>query len=118
VGGHLRNLVQAGLTDAPGTEQIFMQGVEVVALDAWIERNRLPVPNYLKVDVDGSEILFLEGARRTLNALELRAIIFELSQDGPVYSRAGAVLEKSGFRPVAEHFIQPGLFNVEFRRAA
>jgi FkbM family methyltransferase len=122
-GGHLRNLVQAGMPGVSGSqttnnEQVFMQGVDVVALDAWIERNRLPVPNYVKVDVDGSEIHFLEGARRTLKSTELRAIMFELSHDGPVYEQAEAALAVAGFQPVSEHFIQPGLFNVMFRRAA
>jgi FkbM family methyltransferase len=116
-GGHLRHLVQAGLPEARGNEQVFMQGVDVVALDTWIERNRLPEPNYLKVDVDGSEILFLEGARRTFQSPNLRAIIFELRNDDPVHSRAETQLAEEGFR-VVEHLIQPGLFNIVFRRAA
>ncbi len=117
-GGHLRNLVQAGLPELPSNEQVFMQGVDVIALDEWIERNRLPQPNYLKVDVDGSEVLFLEGARRTIQSSELKRVIFELWRDDPVYARAEQELAAAGLHVAEEHLVQPGLFNVVFRRAA
>lgn len=57
------------LCDAPfqagvcGKESIT---VDVVSLDSWLERSNSPLPQVVKVDVEGAELMVLKGARRML----------------------------------------------------
>jgi FkbM family methyltransferase len=59
------------------------QPVTTWSLDAAIDREHLPVPNYLKVDIDGSELAFLRGARATLQNTNLRGFMIELCKRLP-----------------------------------
>lgn len=40
--------------------------VETISLDEWIKNNKLPIPNFLKIDVEGAEFLVLSGAENVL----------------------------------------------------
>ena len=53
--------------------------VEAVRLDDFIVNNNLPYPDYIKVDIDGNEINFIEGADKTLN--NVKKIHIELTDD-------------------------------------
>lgn len=72
--------------------------VPVMELDSYLESGQR---HYLKIDVQGSEMNLLEGARRTLSATHV--IEIELSLSGQMYSEeagSGALLkflEGSGF---------------------
>ncbi len=57
----------------------------------------LPMPNHIKIDVDGTEGQILKGSTEILGRPELRSILLEVNE-----GREGAVevvrlLEKSGF---------------------
>ena len=41
-------------------------GVDVIALDDWIEQRNEPMPDLIKIDVEGGEALVLAGLERTL----------------------------------------------------
>jgi len=115
-GGHHKSL-----SDAPGRVDLDFdtaaeQEVEVFALDQVVEVMRLPVPNYIKVDVDGSEIPFIRGATATLRRPEVRGVMFELYIRDSSYGEVTRTLEASGLTEKERHEVEPGLFNIEFAR--
>lgn len=57
----------------------FTQGCLSIALDEWITDGRLPVPQYVKVDVDGFEHKALRGMAHTLRDARVRSLIVELN---------------------------------------
>ena len=116
-GGHHR--VLADVTGRVDLDFNFVeeQPVEVVALDAFVEARNLPAPDYIKVDVDGSELSFLNGGRQTLASPGLRAIIFELLERDAGYQEVVGFLGALGFALGERHEVEPGLFNVLFERA-
>jgi FkbM family methyltransferase len=67
-GGHYRVLSDVSSRVDLDFNFVSEQPVEVVALDAFIDNMNLPVPNYMKIDVDGSESSFLKGAQQTWQA--------------------------------------------------
>ena len=75
---------------------VFQQPVMMYRLDDLIERFALPLPNHIKLDVDGGELAVLDGASRTLASPTLRSVLIEVSS-----SLSGAVtdaLDRHGLR--------------------
>jgi FkbM family methyltransferase len=97
--------------------------VETWSIDQAIEIKGLPVPNYMKVDIDGSEVAFLKGATKTLANPLLNGFIIELSKDSQYFNFIAESLRASGFYPVHEYQIyssigiEPNLFNMAFARS-
>jgi hypothetical protein len=83
----------------------------------------LPLPNYMKIDIDGSEVALLEGGRETFANPALHGFIIELAKDSQYYERIGGALNAFGFSPVQEYQIcssvgfEPNLFNIVFSRS-
>lgn len=79
-GEHGKTLDRAITQD---TKQDFVpehvQSVLKMPLDELVERCGLPVPNVIKIDVDGAETSVLRGAQRTLAREELHTVFIELS---------------------------------------
>jgi hypothetical protein len=48
-------------------------------LDDLVDRFGLPLPNHIKLDVDGGELAVLDGASRTLASPTLRSVLVEVS---------------------------------------
>jgi FkbM family methyltransferase len=86
------------LGDAPPEDgpTLYKQPVLTFRLDDAIDSFGLPLPNHIKLDVDGGELAVLEGAARTLASPTLRSILIEVttSQSGAVTD----VLERHGLR--------------------
>ncbi len=49
--------------------------VEVVTIDELVEQGRIKIPNFIKLDIEGAELLALEGMKNTLK--NVRAILVE-----------------------------------------
>jgi FkbM family methyltransferase len=96
------------------------QTIQVASLDQWIQETGNPVPDYLKVDVDGSELPFLDGTSSTLSNQKLKALIFELSERDPGYKTVVDTLQRHGFVMGTKHSIinEPQLYNIVFQRTA
>ena len=45
----------------------------------------MPIPNYIKIDVDGNDLLILLGAERLLNEPNLKEIFIEI--DDKIYEK-------------------------------
>jgi FkbM family methyltransferase len=86
----------------PETGQLaFQQPVMAYRLDDFIEQFELPVPNHIKLDVDGGELDVLDGASRTLSCPTLQSMLVEVA----VASSAAVTqaIERHGL-PLAERF--------------
>ena len=57
----------------------FTQGSLGYSLDDLVSINALPVPNHIKIDVDGIEHLVVRGARDTLSRPEVESVLIEIS---------------------------------------
>ena len=114
-GGHHRVVNGAGRADLTFNAALEQQ-IEIVSLDELIASGSLPPPDYLKVDVDGSELAFIQGSSATLRRKELNAIIFELSDRDENYSPILSFLDSCGFAVSRRHELEPNLFNVWFQR--
>ena len=79
----------------------FQQPVMAYRLDDFIEQFDLPVPNHIKLDVDGGELDVLDGASRTLSCPTLQSMLVEVA----VASSAAVTqaIERHGL-PLAQRF--------------
>jgi hypothetical protein len=57
---------------------VSRQGMVGFSVDGFRRLFGLPVPNYIKIDVDSIEERILAGARETLSDPELRSVLIEL----------------------------------------
>jgi FkbM family methyltransferase len=117
-GGH-----QKVLSDVPSRTDLNFnfseeQSVEVYALDEFVRSNNIPYPDFLKIDIDGSEIPFLQGAPTILQSEKLKSIIFELHEMDESYAYSISLLKKYGYI-VSERYTIPNeqnLYNIIFKR--
>jgi FkbM family methyltransferase len=116
-GGHQRVLAGAGRIDLD-FDFTAEQTVEVVCLDDLVDKQGLPQPEYLKIDIDGSEVAFMKGAAATLRSPALKAVMFELQTEDGDFADIVRGLAEAGLVEVSRHEIHPDLFNIWFARGA
>jgi len=81
----------------------FRQPVMTFRLDDVIEHFGIPVPNHIKLDVDGGELDVLAGAARTLSCAALRSILVEVAVDAS--AAVTQAIECHGLRLVSRFFV-------------
>ncbi len=99
--------------------------VTTLSIDQAVKRMELPSPNYMKIDIDGSEIAFLEGAEATLSNPSLHGFIFELYKHSEYYPTIVETISRFGFEMKKEFqiysgippMVEEGLFNIIFERS-
>lgn len=117
-GGHHKTVAhqaeRADLAFVPVAEQ----EIRVVALDEYILSANAPRPNFLKIDVDGSELAFVAGAAETLASPNVKGLIFDLCETDKSFQEIVSKLQQLGYRMGPRHGVpnNAGLFNVEFWR--
>lgn len=96
----------------------FVQNVLKFTLDAIIEDYALPTPEYIKIDVDGSELAVINGADNTLHNRSLKSIFIELEEKNDVTSLIIDKLNSYGFVERKKIQVQNyiGLYNYVFTR--
>lgn len=102
-----------------GKKQLnFTEKIHLVTLDDFMEKNPLPRIDFIKLDIDGHEPLFLEGARKTIEKYN-PIILMEISHLH--YLEAGFTawdfydsLVKKGFIIYSEHGLERIKSKVEF----
>lgn len=89
----------------PGKSDGFVQGRPVyeqpmlaMTLDDLCLHHGLPIPQHIKLDVDGAEADVLLGARTVLQSEGLRTLLVELAPDEDASATVLALLEEHGFR--------------------
>jgi len=81
----------------------FRQPVMTFRLDDLIEHFDVPMPNHIKMDVDGGELEVLAGASRTLSSAALRSMLVEVAVDAS--SAVTQAIERHGLRLVSRFFV-------------
>jgi FkbM family methyltransferase len=74
------------------------QGVMAVSLDDLTGRFGLPVPQHMKIDVDGLEDLIVAGAERTLRDPQLRTALIEVFMHKDVAARIDRACRAAGLQ--------------------
>jgi FkbM family methyltransferase len=116
-GGHQKVIEISTTRKDLGFTFIDSQEVNILSLDS-VAGKDLPAPNYLKVDVDGSEIPFLEGAKSTLENTNLLGIIIELNILDVNFKNIINNLSAFGFKEKKRYSIpnEASLYNITFYR--
>lgn len=76
----------------------FTHGVIAHDLDSLIEVNALPQPHHIKIDIDGHEEKFYQGAKKTI--AKCKTILFEIETQ---YEYIVDELLNQGFKLVSKH---------------
>ena len=82
-----------------GTGHLSSNGgieVSVVALDELIANGTLPLPDYIKMDIEGGEVLALQGARKMLASHHPTIFLATHGQD--VHRESCNLLESLGYK--------------------
>lgn len=115
-GGHQKMVSSIASRNDLEFEVVESQTVKMVRLDDLWAEEALPVPYSLKVDIDGSERIFLEGATKTLRDVHLQHLMIELQVADNTFESIFAEIESHGFSYQDRWQIpnEPGLFNYLF----
>lgn len=79
------------------------QGVFASTLDRLCSEHGLPIPQHIKIDVDGLEDRILEGARNVLTHPDFRSLLIEIAGEADVEPPAIGRLASMGLHPVSMH---------------
>lgn len=98
VGGSCHAVGEAlGFRHQPLNTQ-FVQGCIAGTLDELVAEGAVPVPNHIKVDVDGFEPKVIAGARATLANPAVRSVLIELNQNLDDHRALVREMNDMGFR--------------------
>ena len=75
----------------------FRQGCVAFRLDDLVGNRGLPVPNHIKIDVDGFEPKIIAGARQTLAEAALKSLLIEVNLNLPDHQALVRELNEMGF---------------------
>lgn len=76
----------------------FAQGAFSVPLDHLVNAGSVPVPDHIKLDVDGFEHKVIAGAMQTLSNPKVQSVLVELNTHLPEHQQVVKVLEELGFK--------------------
>ena len=74
------------------------QGVFKSSLDEMIDSWQFPMPNYLKIDVDGIENIIIKNSTSLLKSAELYSILIEINRNRDEDAEIISILENVGFK--------------------
>lgn len=108
---HIANvqIIPAAVADAPGIamfEEVLSSSeghfsatgnleVKVIALDEQIKTGQLPIPNVIKMDVEGAEFAVLRGAQQML--LQYQPIIFLATHGADIHKQCCDLLQSLNY---------------------
>jgi FkbM family methyltransferase len=87
-----------GREEMSGVAAAYRQETLGLSVDVLVTQLGFPVPNHMKIDVDGTELNVLRGAAGTLDSERVRTIQVEVSPQDPSAAEVTTLLVKKGFR--------------------
>ena len=84
-------------TEESRNTNIFRQSCLGFTVDDFVEFYKVPIPDYIKIDVDGIEIRILEGSAKTLANPAVKSIILEADINTQEYKDISETLTGHGF---------------------
>ncbi|MCR9253800.1 MAG: FkbM family methyltransferase [bacterium] len=119
-GGHQKVVESSdSRTDLTSFEFKSKQEITIISLDNFLANNPdIPNPNYLKIDVDGSEYALLKGAQKTISNSALKGILIELNKNDENLEQLIEDFSSWGFKKISEFPIpnEPELANFLFKK--
>lgn len=76
---------------------LFAQGSIGYSLDGIIKTGAVPIPNHVKIDVDGIEHLIVNGAINTFAEKNVKSVLIEISPHIPQHKNIISVMHDLGF---------------------
>lgn len=76
----------------------FKQAALKYRLDDFLVLTKVASPNFLKIDVDGSELQVLSGMPNILKSKKLKKIIIELEEEGEKFRACEKIFTDNGFK--------------------
>lgn len=80
-GGALHSLGEAVDSNNNTFTPVFIQPVLSYTIDDLIKEFKIPLPNHIKLDVDGIEMSILKGAKEMFYSPQLKSILVEMNHD-------------------------------------
>jgi len=105
-GGHLKILDNPIKRKSIEFQPDFKQTVIKFRLDDFIKLMKLPVPEYIKIDVDGYEQQVLSGMTEVLSSQAIKKIFIELEDEGENFSACKDILHSFGFKIESQKRVQ------------
>jgi FkbM family methyltransferase len=99
--GSAEHWLEADLLKA-STEFVYSQPLLVFSIDHLINEFEFPVPNHIKLDVDGTEVDVLRGAEETLRKCKLKSILVEVRDTDGMGNEVDEILTDAGFHLVTK----------------
>jgi FkbM family methyltransferase len=87
--------------DKQPIDPVVSQGCYATSIDELVAGGIIPIPNHLKIDVDGIEPKVIEGAKQTLQSPELRSLLIEINDKVLDDWEMIYYLESQGFKATA-----------------
>ncbi len=123
-GGALHALSEAIDYKGDSFQPILKQAVLAFSLDDLVKYLSLPIPNHIKVDVDGIELKILRGARETLTHPLVRTVLLEVEEGDQESRQIVEFLQGKGLKFHSKHrYVYGGeaspfsnVYNYVFRR--
>ena len=99
-GGSHNNIKQPILKDnklfRKGTTA-YKQGSVCSTIDFLIDKNIIPIPDHIKIDVDGSEPEVIQGSLNTLKKLHIKSILIEVETNRQDHMAMVDMIKNTGF---------------------
>lgn len=77
---------------------VFEQGALSLTMDKLVYELQLPIPQFIKIDVDGIEAKIIKGAKRLLSENKIESILIELNEESLVDQELVKTLNGYGFK--------------------
>ncbi len=87
----------AGSALQAGGDAVFEHQLLTYRLDDLVEAMELVPPTHIKIDVDGNELLVLQGAVRTLENDRMRSLLIEIDERSDASGQIVDLLSKMGY---------------------